>query len=291
MPGNSNVERLLDNIKSDDGRSTLRGEDDQYGYTGPRNESVDPSFRNKPQASTIEPAPIYRAKPHEYKKSSRNVPPPRHENFDRRSIGDSRSGVNPRSNNQGPRSLQQLPVSNNSPRIPYYETAPQSAFPRPYSSTLRNRFTSHSVSRLQIRSPEIAPVSHPDTFSVARPQRVPVGVASYRDTYVIPTLNHTVQESSGLSADNPRIQIIYAQPTREGLVQRTIAQETRRAGFRTAEENDAYGRYLRSGGQLDSIGSGTGNFSRMGMPYDKPARETWARDMWASEMLKQNGLE
>ncbi|TGO20581.1 hypothetical protein BPAE_0284g00080 [Botrytis paeoniae] len=190
MPGNSTVERWLDTIKSDDGRSTVRGEDDKYRHADRRDESVDPNFDKPSQALHIGSASRHQAKPHERQKISQNVLPLQNENS-----GGPRSRAKPRGNSRGSLSRQQLPVSGNSPRSPYSEAAPQSNLPRPYSTSV--------------------------------------------DAY----------------------------PTSEGSVQGTVPQETARVGFRIAEGNDAYERYLRSGGQLDSIGSETGNFSRMGMPY------------------------
>ncbi|KAF5870688.1 uncharacterized protein Bfra_009235 [Botrytis fragariae] len=259
MPGNSTVERWLDNIKSGDDRSTVRGEDDQYRHADRRDEPIDPNFGKPPQALHIGSTSRHRAKPHERQKISQNVLPPQNENS-----GGSRSRAKPRGHNKGPLSRQQLPVSGNSPRNSYSEAAPQSNLPRPYSASVYGSYTSRSVPHCRTIPPEIAPVSYATTFSVTRPQRASASVASYQDTYVIPTLNHTVQESSSFPQQNRHRD---AYPSSEGLAQGTVAQETQRVGFRTAEANNAYGRYLRSGGQLDSIGSGTGNFSRMGMSY------------------------
>ncbi|THV49787.1 hypothetical protein BGAL_0179g00120 [Botrytis galanthina] len=258
MSNNNTVERWLDNIKSDDGWSTVRGEDDRYAVR--REESLDPSFGRPSQALHTKSTSRHRAEPRERQKSSRNVLPPQPENS-----GSSRSRVTPRRDNQRPLLPQQLPISGNSPRDPYSEAAYQSNLPHPYSSSAYGSYTSHPVPPLGIRSSEIAPGSHATTFQVTRPRRASVCIVSHQDTYVVPTLNHTVQESSSFP-QHSRHRNSYL--TSERSVQQTVAQGTQRVRFRRAEGNDAYERSLRRGGQLDSIGSGTGNFSRMGISYD-----------------------
>ncbi|KAF7945517.1 hypothetical protein EAE96_010284 [Botrytis aclada] len=253
------VEEWLENVKSDDGHSTFRGTDDQYRHAHRRGETVDPNFGKPPQASYIGSTSTHRAKPHERQKPSQNVPPRRHEDF-----SGSRLRAEPRGNNQGSLSRQQLPVSGNPPRSPYNEAAPQSNLQRPYTTSVHGGYTSHPIPHLQTRPPEIAPVSHVTTFPAPRPQRPLASVASYQNTYVAPTLNHTVQESSSTHRQSGHRD---AYPASGGSVQVNVAQGTQSVGFRTAEGNDAYERYLRSGGQLDSIGSGTSNFPRMDMPY------------------------
>ncbi|TGO11666.1 hypothetical protein BTUL_0104g00110 [Botrytis tulipae] len=262
---NNTVERWLDNIKTDDGWSTVRREDDRYADR--REESVDPRFGNPSQALHIGSTSRHRAEPGKRQKSSRNVHPPQPTN----SSG-SRSRVRPRRDNQRPLLPQQLPISGNSPRSPYSEAASQSNLPHPYSSGAHGSYNSHSISR-------IAPVSHVTTFRVTRPQQDSARVASHQNTYAIPTLNHTVQESSSFPQQNHHRGAYF---TSERSVQGTVAQGNQRVRFRTAEGNDAYEIYLRSRGQIASIGTGTGDFSRMNMTYDTPPRDTYARDIWES---------
>ncbi|KAF7890660.1 hypothetical protein EAF00_008975 [Botryotinia globosa] len=263
MPDNNTVERWLDNIKSDDGWSTVRGEDDRYADR--REESVDARFGKTSQALHTESTSRYRAGSDKHQKSSRNVHPPQPKN----SSG-SRSRVTPRGDNQHPLLPQQLPIGGNSSRGAYSEAASQSNLPHPYSSGTHGSYTSHSI-------PQIAPVSHVTTFRVTRPQQASARVVSHQNNYAIPTLNHTVQESSSFPQQNHHR---GAYLTSERSVQGTIAQGTQRVRFRTAEANDAYEMHLRSTGQIASIGIGTDDFSRVSLTYDTTPRNTRARDIW-----------
>ncbi|TGO32186.1 hypothetical protein BHYA_0342g00050 [Botrytis hyacinthi] len=265
MSDNNTVERWLDKVKSDDGWSTVRGEDDRYADR--RDKFVDPSFGKPSQALHTKSTSRHRAELRKCQRSSRNMHPLQHENS-----GGSRSRVTPRRDNQRPLLPQQLPISGDSSRGPYSEAASQSNLPQPYSSGAHGSYTSHPI-------PQIAPVSHVTTFRVTRPQQASASVASHQNTYAIPTLNHTVHEFSSFPQQNCHR---GAYLTSERSVQGTVVQGTQRVRFRTAEGNDAYERHLRSRGQITSIGTGTGDFSRMSMTYDTPPRNTRARDIWES---------
>ncbi|TEY47659.1 hypothetical protein BOTCAL_0302g00060 [Botryotinia calthae] len=270
MPGNSTVERWLGNIGSNDGQSTVRGGDNQRSYASRKDESVDSSFGKPPQASSRR-----RAKPHEHQKSSQKSLPPQRERFEGRSSSDSRSRVKPRKNNQDPRWSQWLPVSDNSSHNTYSETASQSNLPRSYSPSGHGRYTSYSIPSLGFRSPEVAPVSHITITPVTELQRPSAGVASHQGISDIPTTYHTVQRFPS-SPNQGRHRDAYS--TINGSFKYTVPQETQTIGFRTAEGKDAYERYLREAGHIERMVS-----------HATSARETWARDIWESEMGKQGG--
>ncbi|TGO48632.1 hypothetical protein BOTNAR_0466g00080 [Botryotinia narcissicola] len=263
MPDNNTVERWLDNIKSDDGWSTVRGEDDIYADR--REEYVDSSLGKPSQALHTESTSRHRAESDKRQKSSRNVHPPQPKN----SSG-SGSRVTPRRDNQRPLLPQQRPIGGNSSSGPYSEGASQSNLPQPYSSGAHGSYTSHPI-------PQIAPISRVTTYRVTRPQQASARVASHQNNYAIPTLNHTVQESSSFPQQNHHRGTYL---TNKRSIQETIAQGTQRVRFRTAEANDAYEMHLRSTGQIASSGTGTDDFSRMSLTYDTSPRDTRARDIW-----------
>ncbi|KAM0144295.1 hypothetical protein ACHAO1_000053 [Botrytis cinerea] len=271
MPGNSTIERWPGNIESNDGQSTVGREDDQHRYASRKDESVDSSFGKPPQASSR-----YRAKAHKHQKRSQKSLPSQRESFEGRSSSNSRSRVKPRKKNHDPRSSQRLPVSDNSPRSLHSEAAAQSNLPRSSSPSGNGRYTSYPIPSLGFGFPETTAASHITIALATEPQRPSAGVTLHQGIYDIPTTYHTVQ---GFSSSPHQGHHRSGYPTSEGSFQYTVPQEIQRIGFRTAEGNDAYERYLREAGQIE----------RMAVSQAKPARETWARDIWESEMGKQGG--
>ncbi|KAM0170273.1 hypothetical protein ACHAPF_009179 [Botrytis cinerea] len=156
------------------------------------------------------------------------------------------------------------------------EAAAQSNLPRSSSPSGNGRYTSYPIPSLGFGFPETTAASHITVALATEPQRPSAGVTLHQGIYDIPTTYHTVQ---GFSSSPHQGHHRSGYPTSEGSFQYTVPQEIQRIGFRTAEGNDAYERYLREAGQIE----------RMAVSQAKPARETWARDIWESEMGKQGG--
>ncbi|KAF7853794.1 uncharacterized protein EAF02_011784 [Botrytis sinoallii] len=214
MSGNSTIERWLDIIDSDDGRSTVRAENDRYADR--RDESADRSLGEPSQALHTGSTSRHRVQRHNHRTTA-------HEMYH---LDMKDSTVD-----------RLLPINGSSPHGPYSGAASQSNLPRPFSSAAyatQRRYRTPSPSPPPSPPPRIRisrqrPLFSPP-YSPLRSQSTFTPAARFQTDPGLPSMHHRNDYTSTARPD-----------------QYTGARGAQIPRFRTAEGNDAYRRFLRSG--------------------------------------------